>query len=311
MPHTDSSMYRPVLSSLSSPPNDRPAELSSKKPQRHSMGVTFNESATYEEMPVTSSLSRPGSLQTSYSTNDVPTIKNLLGYDSAITPPKTHAEQQFHNHNVSLGRIPVNGVSNRQSRDLPNTLSGLINNNEDNIAPAQSVQSNLHAGAAPFGPQMSSAAESGIMAMTSPTMAFNNSQTYAYSMQSYNVNQMTSQMALNSSLQAYQNQSQGAYGQFGGYGQFGKGQEGQHRGNTGRRMHNGDETRYNNVPLESYRGNLYELCKDQHGCRYLQRKLEDGNAEHIEAIYTETCPHIIELMTGKIGSTALPPEYTD
>ena len=120
---------------------------------------------------------------------------------------------------------------------------------------------------------------------------------YNYGMHTYNVNQMSAQMALNSQLQAYQSQNQGNFGQFGAYGQYAK--DGLQRGGSGRRLQNGDEARFNNIPLEHYHGKLYELCKDQHGCRYLQRKLEDGNAEQTQAIFFETRPHIVELMTGK------------
>jgi hypothetical protein len=57
-------------------------------------------------------------------------------------------------------------------------------------------------------------------------------------------------------------------------------------------------SRFNNLPLEQYRGELYGLCKDQHGCRYLQRKLEERNAEHVQMIFEETHMHVVELMTG-------------
>jgi hypothetical protein len=50
-------------------------------------------------------------------------------------------------------------------------------------------------------------------------------------------------------------------------------------------------------------GQIYDLCKDQHGCRYLQRKIEEGNKTHIEMIFTETKDHIVDLMTGKIGAS--------
>lgn len=58
-------------------------------------------------------------------------------------------------------------------------------------------------------------------------------------------------------------------------------------------------SRYANVPLEHYRGELYGLCKDQHGCRYLQRKLEERLPESVEMIFNETNMHVVELMTGK------------
>jgi hypothetical protein len=60
----------------------------------------------------------------------------------------------------------------------------------------------------------------------------------------------------------------------------------------------GQATRYANFPIEHYKGDLYSLCKDQHGCRYLQRKLEDRDPEHVQLIFSETYMHVIELMTG-------------
>ena len=60
-----------------------------------------------------------------------------------------------------------------------------------------------------------------------------------------------------------------------------------------------DNSRYLNVDLQDVVGEIYGLCKDQHGCRYLQKKLEEGNAENIRLIFEETNPHMIELMTGE------------
>lgn len=61
-----------------------------------------------------------------------------------------------------------------------------------------------------------------------------------------------------------------------------------------------DNSRYANVNLQDLIGEIYTLCKDQHGCRYLQKKLEEGDAENIRVIFEETNPHMIELMTGKL-----------
>ena len=44
------------------------------------------------------------------------------------------------------------------------------------------------------------------------------------------------------------------------------------------------------------------MCKDQHGCRFLQKKLEEGIPEHRDIIFRETFSHFADLMTG----TALP-----
>lgn len=294
MPHTDSSMYRPVLSNLGSPPAERSVEAS-KKSLRHSSNVTFDDSTKFDETPTPPTLSRPGSLQTSYSTNDVPTLKNSLGFDNVITPPKPSAEQQFHNHNVNLGRIPANGINNRQSRELSNAVAAMSLKTDDKQS-GSPMHSTLQASAAPFGPQVPATTDPNLVGVTSPIMSYNTPQQYSYNMQSYNVNQINTQASLNNSLQTYQNPTPSMYGPFSGYSQYVKSQESQGRR---RGPYGGDETRYNNMPLESYRGNLYELCKDQHGCRYLQRKLEDSNPENIEVIFAETYPHIVELMTGE------------
>ena len=299
MPHTELNLYRPVLGS---PPGELPTDSSAKKPQRHSMGVSFSDSTKFEQSGIstsTTSMSRPTSLQSSYSTNDLPTVKSSGIFGSNVSPPKTHAEQHLHNHNASMGRIPLGAVNNRQSRDLAARLSLTEQKNEETNQSTLSSQSALQASAAPFGPQLPSTTQpsSLVNAVSPASLAYSNgSQMYAYGMHSYNVNQMSAQMALNSQLQAYQNQQQGNFGQYGTYGQFPK--DGLQRGSSGRRLHNGDEARFNNIPLENYRGKLYELCKDQHGCRYLQRKLEENNAEQTQAIFMETRPHIVELMTG-------------
>ena len=41
---------------------------------------------------------------------------------------------------------------------------------------------------------------------------------------------------------------------------------------------------------------MASLCKDQHGCRFLQRKLEEGNPEHRDMIFNEIFPVFFELM---------------
>lgn len=61
-------------------------------------------------------------------------------------------------------------------------------------------------------------------------------------------------------------------------------------------------SRYHNMPLDSFRNQIYELCKDQHGCRYLQKKLEERNAEQVHTIWLETNMHVVELMTDPFGN---------
>jgi hypothetical protein len=60
--------------------------------------------------------------------------------------------------------------------------------------------------------------------------------------------------------------------------------------------------RFANMALESLGGEIYALCKDQHGCRYLQKKLEERNPEHVHMIWLETNQHVTELMTDPFGN---------
>lgn len=68
-------------------------------------------------------------------------------------------------------------------------------------------------------------------------------------------------------------------------------------------------SRFNGMSLEAYGGNIYELCKDQHGCRYLQKKLEEGVPEHRDMIFHETFGHFADLMTGKLPFESISLRY--
>ncbi|KDQ17686.1 hypothetical protein BOTBODRAFT_105309 [Botryobasidium botryosum FD-172 SS1] len=54
--------------------------------------------------------------------------------------------------------------------------------------------------------------------------------------------------------------------------------------------------------LEDLQGEIPSLCKDQHGCRYLQKKLEEGVPEHRDMIFRETFGHFADLMTDPFGN---------
>lgn len=60
--------------------------------------------------------------------------------------------------------------------------------------------------------------------------------------------------------------------------------------------------RFSGVRIEDLQGELLNLCKDQHGCRYLQKKLEDGEGAHRDMIFRETYGHFPELMTDPFGN---------
>eukprot|EP01089_Gocevia_fonbrunei_P019667 TRINITY_DN703_c0_g2_i1.p1 TRINITY_DN703_c0_g2~~TRINITY_DN703_c0_g2_i1.p1 ORF type:complete len:676 (+),score=113.15 TRINITY_DN703_c0_g2_i1:55-2082(+) len=49
-------------------------------------------------------------------------------------------------------------------------------------------------------------------------------------------------------------------------------------------------------------GQIYPMCKDQHGCRFLQKKLEEQNVQVVDIIFNEVYPHFAELMTDPFGN---------
>ncbi|KAI0662389.1 ARM repeat-containing protein [Cubamyces menziesii] len=60
--------------------------------------------------------------------------------------------------------------------------------------------------------------------------------------------------------------------------------------------------RFAGTRLEDLAGEIPQLCKDQHGCRYLQKKLEEGVPEHRDMIFRETFSHFADLMTDPFGN---------
>ncbi|BGP02159.1 hypothetical protein NBRC10513v2_005805 [Rhodotorula toruloides] len=68
-------------------------------------------------------------------------------------------------------------------------------------------------------------------------------------------------------------------------------------GGAGGRNEGMGANRFAGLRLEDLQGDMLSLCKDQFGCRYLQKKLEDGNPEHRDMIYNEVFPHFAELMS--------------
>ncbi|CAH2069734.1 unnamed protein product [Thlaspi arvense] len=54
--------------------------------------------------------------------------------------------------------------------------------------------------------------------------------------------------------------------------------------------------------LEEARGKILIMAKDQHGCRYLQRKFAEKDENDIETIFDEIIDHISELMMDPFGN---------
>ncbi|KAF1810936.1 ARM repeat-containing protein [Eremomyces bilateralis CBS 781.70] len=63
-----------------------------------------------------------------------------------------------------------------------------------------------------------------------------------------------------------------------------------------------DNARWNDVALTDLIGQIWEISRDQHGCRFLQRRIEEGDADEIAIIFGEVKDHIFELMTDQFGN---------
>lgn len=79
-----------------------------------------------------------------------------------------------------------------------------------------------------------------------------------------------------------------------------------HHNNHGRkylgpRKRGEDASKFANAKLEDFIGQIYSLCKDQHGCRFLQKQL-DVSDENATIIFQEIHPYVIELMVDPFGN---------
>ncbi|XP_002961917.2 pumilio homolog 12 [Selaginella moellendorffii] len=54
--------------------------------------------------------------------------------------------------------------------------------------------------------------------------------------------------------------------------------------------------------LKEVEGRIYSIAKDQYGCRFLQRRFDEGVAEDLQKIFEEIIDHIVDLMTDPFGN---------
>lgn len=312
---------------------------------RHSMGPrigTFPENSARSSLissPASSEASRATPrLQSSYSTNDIPTVSNAgsTAAQSSVASP----QERLHNHNASLGRIPTGAVrSNRNSRDLNELTRSPEMRTEDTVAP--SIQSVLQSGSSNGNVSSASAppTSAGINTSTAPSAftqqsftGFNSNAAFygGYGMNGHvppgagspaanGVNiaalvngmghlNMNNSQAYGSVPNMFSHQAVNPQAPYSGYNPYQQAQhysQGQHNrgGNFQPRRTPGEEqARYQNIPLESLTGEIYGLCRDQHGCRYLQKKLEEGRPENTLIIFNEVNTFMFELMTDPFGN---------
>ncbi|KAJ3477192.1 hypothetical protein NLG97_g8903 [Lecanicillium saksenae] len=286
-------------------------------------------------------ITTPPKLQSSFSASEIPTVKNSSGSSMMANNANNHAQQHFHNHNANMGRIPAGAVPTRHSRELSSDSSMNAGRDQVSAyqsihsalqASAAPFGPSMTTAAAPFSSATATATSTapimngmngmngsnGLNSMNAvngmngfpgyyPQNGFqnngpNNAQfggpMLAAGMQQLNLNGVAS-----GNMYPVQN-FQGYNGAPFQHGSAAPQRDSQARVIQNRRQQLDPDamSRYQNMPLESFRSQIYDLCKDQHGCRYLQKKLEERNPEQVHMIWLETNQHVIELMTDPFGN---------
>jgi hypothetical protein len=269
----------------------------------------------------------------SYSTNDLPTLKSINGDTSdggvALLSPAAqvanivagHASPEQNAGNLS--QLPVN--SPRQNYKHSFNVTTPARNGGEGQENFGLTQSGLQANAAPFGPSY----DNQTPGFGTPNMMQFGQQPayyggYGMQMMTNGFNNLNMHMGNGGSNgfsppgpwsppAPHQYAQPPAYG--GGYQQFSPaGQNGQAvagagrfdspRANPQQRRQAAEEAqaKFNSIKVEQLTGEIYTLCKDQHGCRFLQRKLEERNEQTVQAIFEEVRTHMIDLMIDPFGN---------
>lgn len=269
--------------------------------------------------------------QSSYSTNDIITLKKLNGPNitsplknsvkpatSSGTPPQSTAQ----NESSTIPRVnPIhttNGLANGNARINQEALGNpqaaaqdsSTSNNHDN------GHTGFQGGASSFVPGNFNES---FNPLNSPMAQYNQPVYGGYGMQ-------TPMQAMNNGFTAMNIN--------GGYGQaqfpmqmypptpYGAGmyQQPYHQGNAvggaarGPNNYNGmsqqqrkvaaEESlaRFNSIHVDQLKNEILGLCTDQHGCRFLQRKLDERDEPTVQIIFDEVSPQIVRLMTDPFGN---------
>lgn len=233
-------------------------------------------------------------MQAPYSTNDVPTLKSI---GASVTSPSVRASEARPSHNKTTS-IHSPYHNSHKSQDF---------NQETDNNTMGSPNTALHANAIPFGPTGTS---------NPGDMSADNSSSMQYAQPAfyggYGVNMLNAgfnNMNLNAQpghwqQPTFQPNTYNGYAVYQNHGQAAAGapRYDNHRANGRARTNNDDAAIVANVRLDDVRGKVFDLCIDQHGCRFLQRKLDERDQSTLNIIFEEVRPKIYQLMIDPFGN---------
>ena len=304
------------LNSILANANDTKAAASN----RRSMEVKFTGDTKRPALMATPPRVMPNGVtkpQASYSTNDIPTLKTIKSeqaLNTHVTSPSSQpshlAEATSDQSGSIINQISSSTASSRQSQEYSN-LTG-------------SQETNDHA----FSPQTSSTAPSSSTTMQSQA-AYQASGYPQYSQQQPQYGQLgfygnqhvpNTQALTNEFANMQMNPTYNHQGPFSnGIPQYQQNGYNVHSFNHNSQVMSGGAPRYennransqrkiqadeyfNNTAVPDVAGQIYVLCKDQHGCRFLQRKLEERDEQDLQIIFEEVKDHFTELMVDPFGN---------
>ena len=303
------------------------AENKASANNRRSVEVKFSAETKRPSLASPPRVTANGTLQKapSYSTNDIPTLKSMNGDLSAsnvsnITSPPRQPngirDPTSPQNNISRILSSTSSTTHKRASQDFASIASQTKDSNDNIP----AYSGLQAEAAPFGPMAHGAHDSPLQ-----QVGQNGISPYAQPpfYGGYNMQMLNNGLHGMNIGGAYggQPQWQGQMNPFNQPGQFG-GNGYQHFRQNGnavsgagrygdqqrqamqqrRQAQEEAQARYNTVTITQLQGEIYTLCKDQHGCRFLQRKLDERDDGSVDRIYEEVKDHIIELMTDPFGN---------
>jgi len=292
----------PLDSILASTADNRPNHQN-----RRSMDVKFSMEPKRPSLTTVASRTYTNGATPSFSTSDLPTLKSMNGETpengANLNSPPVHPSRVAEEQSATLSRL----TSARQSQDLTANVN-LMKPDENTDAFAQPM---LQGNAAPFGPL---SPEHGMpRGFMNQMAAYGQPYFHPYNMQMLGNSFQNMNMGVGNGygippqfpgLMQNNFQAQPAFPNFQSYPQAGPPANSAARITSPPRRATAEEAQQNftNVKLEQIIGQIYGLCKDQHGCRFLQRKLDERNEQTVQIIFNEVKTHMVELMVDPFGN---------